>query len=213
MRRYNTPLTVVRDTASGEHRVDMKAIVDREILFLPVDADIEEGDRVEQTLPNGKTKTLYITRTTVYQSPSSSNLDHTEAEYVTTPPTSATPQNPTFNVHANNVQVATGDYSQQSMTVGQTVDELALVVQGITELLEAAGITEGRHDEVAALKAAAIADIRADRPRDAAVRRFGDRVIEWTKKVGTTASTAAISAAVNGLLHDAAELVKATQGS
>lgn len=214
MINYNTPITVLRDTASGEQRIDMRALVDRDKLHLPVDADITEGDRAELKLPNGKTKVLYITVTTVYQSPfGSAALDHTEAEYVTTPPSPSKPQSHTFNVHATNVQVATGDYSQQTMTVGQTVDELALVIQGITELLHATGVTEGRRDELAALEAEALADLQADVPRDTAVRRFCDWVIEHTKKAGTAASTAAISAAVNGLLHDAAELVKATQGS
>lgn len=214
MINYNTPITVLRSTGSGEQRIDMRAFVDRDKLFLPVDADIDEGDRVELKLPNGKTKVLYITATTVYQSPFGTDaMDHTEAEYVTTPPASSNPQSHTFNVHATNVQVATGDYSQQTMTVGQTVDELVLVVQGITELLNATGISEGRHSEIAALESEAIADLQAEMPRDTAVRRFCDWVLECTKKAGTAASTAAISAAVNGLLHDAAELVKATQGS
>jgi|SRR5699024_2959693 len=212
MMRYNTPITVLRDTVTGEQRIDMKAIVDRDKLFLPVDADIDTGDRVEMTLPNGKTKILYITHTTVLRNPFSSVVDHTEADYVTTPPTTSEPQSPTFNVHATNVQVATGDYSQQTMTVGQTVEELVLVIQGITELLKAAGITEGLEDEVRTLEAEAIAGLQKDKPKDTAVRRFCDWVLEYTRKAGSAASTAAISAAINGLLHDAAELVKATQG-
>lgn len=213
MIRYNIPVTVLRDTTSGEQRIDMKVIVDRDKLFLPVDADIEEGDRVERILPNGKTQVLHITATTVFQSPFSNNLNHTEAEYVMTLPDSSQPQSHTFNVHATNVQVATGDYSQQTMTVDQTIDELTLVIQGISELLQAAGISEGRHDEVVNLETAAIADLRADKPKDTAVHRFCDWVVERTKQAGTAASTAAITAAVNGLLQDAAELVKATQGS
>ncbi len=62
----------------------MKAVVDSEKIFLPVDADIEEGDHVEQRLPNGKTRTMLITKVDVLQSPSGSAvLDHTEAAYTT----------------------------------------------------------------------------------------------------------------------------------
>lgn len=62
----------------------MTAIVDSEKIFLPVDADIEEGDHVEQRLPNGKTRTVLITRVDTFQSPSGSAAhDHTEAAYTT----------------------------------------------------------------------------------------------------------------------------------
>lgn len=36
MMKYNTPITVLRDTASNEQRIDMQAMVDRDKLFLPV---------------------------------------------------------------------------------------------------------------------------------------------------------------------------------
>jgi hypothetical protein len=86
--RYNTPVVVVRRTDGSDTRMHMKAVVDTEKIFLPVDADIEEGDHVEQQLPNGKTRTVLITKVDVLQSPfGSAALDHTEAAY-----TSATVQ-------------------------------------------------------------------------------------------------------------------------
>jgi CHAT domain len=82
--RYNTPVVVVRRTSGGDTRTDIKAIVDSEKIFLPVDADIEEGDHVEQRLPNGKTRTVLITKVDTFQSPfGSAVLDHTEAAYTT----------------------------------------------------------------------------------------------------------------------------------
>ena len=49
-RAHNTAVVVVRRTSSGETRTGMKAAVDSEGMFLPVDADIEVGDRVDQRL-------------------------------------------------------------------------------------------------------------------------------------------------------------------
>lgn len=60
---------MVRRASSGETRIDIKADVDSEVMVLPVDADIEEGDRVDQQLLNGKTRTLIITTVDVLQSP------------------------------------------------------------------------------------------------------------------------------------------------
>ncbi|HEX3958316.1 MAG TPA: CHAT domain-containing protein [Trebonia sp.] len=84
MLSYNIPVVVVRRTNGGDTRTDMNAVVDSEKIFLPVDADIEKGDHVEQRLPNGKTRTMLITRVGVLQSPfGSTMLDHTEAAYTT----------------------------------------------------------------------------------------------------------------------------------
>jgi hypothetical protein len=80
--RYNTPVAVVRRTSGGDTRTNMKAVVDSEKILLPVDADIEEGDHVEQRLPNGKTRIMLVTKVDVLQSPfGSPALDHTEAAY------------------------------------------------------------------------------------------------------------------------------------
>ncbi|MFE5284845.1 CHAT domain-containing protein [Nocardia sp. NPDC056611] len=47
-----------------------------------VDADVEDGDEVTDTLPNGKTKTMRLREVHVLQSPlGSSTLDHTGAKY------------------------------------------------------------------------------------------------------------------------------------
>ena len=49
-----------------------------------VDADVEDGDEVTDTLPNGKTKTMRLSEVHVLQSPfggGSGRLDHTGAKY------------------------------------------------------------------------------------------------------------------------------------
>lgn len=214
MPTYNVPIVVLRETEAGETRHDTKAIVDGTVLYLPVDADIEQGDRVEQRLPNGKLRTLYVTRVDVLQSPfGSSNLDHTEAQYTTKPPQPAGRSGgATFNVNATSVQVATGDRSQQTMTVGQTAEQVALVMEGVVEVLRALGLSEGRDDELAAVQQAAVADLKGDRPSADGVRRFYDWVLDCVKKGGTTAAVAAVTAASSGLLHDAEALVGAVSG-
>ncbi len=116
---------------------------------------------------------------------------------------------PTFNVNATNVQVATGDQSQQTMTVSQTSDQLVLVIQGIVEMLQALGLTAGHEAELAEVQEAAVADVTSDVPDGEAVRRFCDWVIDCVKEGGTAAAVAAVTAASNGLLHDAEALVRA----
>lgn len=67
--------------------MDMMGFVDRDKFFLPVDADIQEGDHVEQHLPNGRTRTVLIVRVDTFQSPfGGTGLDYAEATYKPVPP-------------------------------------------------------------------------------------------------------------------------------
>jgi uncharacterized protein (TIGR02391 family) len=51
-----------------------------------VDADVEDGDEVTHTLPNGKTKTMRLQDVHVLQSPTGTGaLDHTGAKYAVVP--------------------------------------------------------------------------------------------------------------------------------
>lgn len=192
----------------------MKAIVVTDKLFLPVDADVEEGDNVEQRLPNGKLRVMRITKLDVLQSPfGTAELDHIEAVYTTGAAGSSSRRGgDTFNVHATNVQVATGDASHQTMTVGQTADQLVLLLSGISELLISLDLVQGHESELAQLQADAIDDVTSDVPITAAVQRFYDWVLDCVKRGGTAAAVAAVTAASNGLLHDAEALVHAMGG-
>jgi len=206
---YNTPIVVLRQTNNGEIRLEMKGIIGGESIHLPVDADIEEGDCVERLLPNGKVQELRITKVDVHQSPFGSTLDHTEAKYTTgSAEAAARRMGDTFNVQATNVQVATGDRSQQTMTVGQTAEQLVLVMQGISETLGALGLTHGREAQLAEVQAEAIADVTSGNPTAGGVRRFYEWVMDCVKEGGTAAVVAAITAASNALLTDAEALSK-----
>lgn len=214
MIRYNVPVVVVRGSGDGETRLEMMAVVDSKKIFLPVDADIEEGDQVEQLLPNGKRRVLQITEVDVLQSPfGTGSLDHTEAAYTTaSAQASRRGGGDTFNVRATNVQVATGDQSQQTMTIGQTADELVLVVKGISEILLALNLVEADDPQLGEVQKAAIDDVTSDTPTASGVRRFYEWVLDCARKGGTTAVVAAVTAASNGLLHDAEALVHAIDG-
>lgn len=212
MINYNTQIVVVRRTDDGEHRINMNAVVSSKHLLLPVDADVEEGDQVERRLPNGKVQNLRITKVDVLQSPfGSSELDHTEATYTTA--SAETPSRrggDTFHVHATNVQVSTGDRSQQTMTVGQTADQLVLVIQGITEMLRSLGVvTNEQESRLEQVQQDAIADVSSDKPSSGGVLRFYNWVLDCVKQGGTAATVAVTTAALNGLLTDAEALARA----
>lgn len=210
MIEYNTPIVVVRTTHDGETKLDMNGVIDSEMILLPVDADIEVGDRVERRLPNGKIQELRITKVDVLQSPFGSALDHTEARYtLASAETASFRGGDTFNVQATNVQVATGDRAQQTMTVGQTAEQLVLVMQGISEMLGALGLTSGREGQLSEVQDEAIADVTSNHPTAAGVRRFYEWVVDCAKQGGTAAVVAVVTAASNALLTDAEALARA----
>lgn len=45
----------------GEDRLTTKMGIQSSVIYMPIDADVEEGDLIERTLRNGKTETLKIT--------------------------------------------------------------------------------------------------------------------------------------------------------
>ncbi len=98
------------------------------------------------------------------------------------------------------------------MTIGQTADQLVLVVKGISELLVALDLVQGREAELAEAQASAIDDITSEEPATVGVRRFYDWTLDCVRKGGTAAAVAAVTAASNGLLHDAEALVHAVGG-
>lgn len=211
MMSFNIPIGVIRDSESGQTRLEMKAIIDNGKMWLPVDADIEEGDTVEYLLPNGKTQVLCITNTTVRQHPNGSRLDHTEADY-TTPAAQAAQQGrgDTINhVTATNVQWASGDRSQQTMTIGHTAEELVLVVNGIAEILLAFDFVGGDQSQFDEARQAALDDVASAKPTGAGVRRFCGWILDRIKQGGTGAVGAVVTSAANGLLRDATALVHA----
>lgn len=82
MIRYNRPVTRVRRTEAGEERIDLKVLIDSKKVFLPVDADVKDGDLIEEPRPGGRTRTLVLRNVVALQSPFGSNqIDHTEADW------------------------------------------------------------------------------------------------------------------------------------
>lgn len=135
MIHYNLDVTVIR----GGQRTACKAADLNTMYTFPLETDIEEGDLVERVLPNGKTRTVRVTKVDFLQSPvrqrygsMSGSLDHIGAHY-TTQLVKPEPANPghTWHVNATNMQVATGDHSNQTLNVGSTPDELLAIAQGI----------------------------------------------------------------------------------
>lgn len=205
---YNLDVTAVRMESGHEVRIPLKAIDDGDSYFLPVDADIMEGDQIEQALPTGRTRTVYVTKVKVMQSPFGGNLDHTEAGYVATAATPDTARggSPTFNVNATNVQVSTGAHSTQTMTVGVTSESLVETVRGIAELLALSGAVDASDPELVAVRDDAVAHIDGTRPDKNALRRFADWIIARAQ-AGTNATvSAAFGAAVANVLHEIGNL-------
>lgn len=188
----------------------MVAVDGTDAYYLPVDADIEQGDRVEQVLPNRRTRTVYITKVDVLRSPFGGGLDHTEAHYATTAPAPAVAAGgTTFNVTATNVQVATGPHAHQSMTVGATTEHLVDLIRGIAEITTVTGLAAESDIELKAVTDAAIAHVDGTRSDVGAVRRFAEWVTTRARSGTNAAVSAAIGATVSGLIQDAENLARA----
>ncbi len=98
------------------------------------------------------------------------------------------------------------------MTIGQTADQLVLVVKGISEVLLALSLVGEDESQLDEVQKAAIDDITSDKPTTSGVQRFYDWVLDCVRKGGKTAVVAAVTAASSGLLHDAEALVHAIDG-
>lgn len=200
---YNIPITVVRGSGPDEQRLHVDAMDLAGSYALPVTADIQEGDRVEQMLPNGRTRTVYVTRVDVLQSPfqGGSTQDHTDAYYSTTPPVLPSASGgTTWNVTATNMQVATGPHAHQTMNVGATAEYLQDLIKGIAELVTMSGAAEGASAELERVRDEAVAQIAAGKPDAGAVQRFAEWVSDRAKAGAGTAVSAQISAAINAAL-------------
>lgn len=84
MNRMYGPVTRIRIAPDGtEDRAELKAHIQTSVAFLPITADVEEGDLLERKLRNGKTQTIRLTKVTHYETPGPGRqLDHIEAKFV-----------------------------------------------------------------------------------------------------------------------------------
>ncbi|MFI8526277.1 hypothetical protein ACIGB8_17595 [Promicromonospora sukumoe] len=214
---YNLPIVVVRGSGADVQRLPMNAIDMDNSFALPVTADIQEGDRVERVLPNGRTRTVYITKVDVRESPfPDPQMDHTEAHYSTTPPAppaAVAAAGPTFHISGTNVQVATGPHAQQTMNVGATAEYLQDLIKGIAELVVLSGAAQGEDAELERVRDEAVAEVADGQPSAGALQRFAEWVSARVKtSAGAAVSgqiSAAINAAVGALVQNAEKLAQA----
>jgi hypothetical protein len=117
----------------------------------------------------------------------------------------------TFNVNASNVQVATGDRSQQTMTIGQTAEDIATALRGLGELVRELGLADAAAD-LDRLTEEAVADITSPRPTGGPARRLLGRVQELASGASSQAVSTAVTLAVTAASDDVAALVGALSG-
>ncbi|MFV0460701.1 MAG: hypothetical protein ACK5MT_18235 [Actinomycetales bacterium] len=205
MMNFNVELHVARG-----HTV--KAVVYDGKALLPVDADVEGGDHLTRTLPNGKTQVLVVTKVTVMQSPFGGTFDHTEAdtitlsEYERRKSSEAATRNYHFN--ATNMQVATGDRTTQNMTVDQTADQVVQSMEGLLEMLTSLGLITSPEEAAQRLQEAT-SEVQDPEARTGATERFRDWVIECVKQGGSAPVVAAVTTLMNAVIHDAEQMVRA----
>lgn len=81
---FGTPLILVRRRNEDDERVAIRGSLQKKSLIVRIDLDIEVGDVVEESLPNGKTRTLRITDVHYARSPfpnGKDDLDHITATW------------------------------------------------------------------------------------------------------------------------------------
>ncbi|ACZ31333.1 hypothetical protein Xcel_2315 [Xylanimonas cellulosilytica DSM 15894] len=78
---FNIPVVIRRTEHGVETRTEAMAMDLLTMYALPVDADVIEGDEIDNRLPSGRVRTVRITNVGVLQSPFGNSLDHTEAHY------------------------------------------------------------------------------------------------------------------------------------
>jgi hypothetical protein len=124
-------------------------------------------------------------------------------------PSQHSPSGPVINIHGGQVQMATGDYSQQTMNVGLAAEQLVLVINGVAEMLHGLRLDAGHGVTLERVRQDAVDDVTSERPSGQGVRRFYDWVLGCVSQGSSTALAAAVTAAANGMLHDVEQLSRA----
>lgn len=134
MLNFNIPIVVRRRSDSGMQRLEMKAVIWPGNISLPVDADIEVGDEIERTLPNGKIHAVLATEVNVLESPFGGSLDHTEVKYTTVPdaPTSEIKIGVSSNVNSKIFKKIDLQYLAAALANGVTQDQLSQFELGLS---------------------------------------------------------------------------------
>ncbi|MEU9742189.1 TIGR02391 family protein [Micromonospora chersina] len=77
LRTISEPVTIVRQTPTGEVRIEAKGSVQSKKAFFLINVDLEEGDLIEQRLATGKIKIYRAVEVTHYNQPR--HMAHIEA--------------------------------------------------------------------------------------------------------------------------------------
>lgn len=117
----------------------------------------------------------------------------------------------TFHVTGQNVQVATGDHSQQVITLGPTAHELASALQGLVEIVQGLGLAD-EADDLDVLAEEAVEDITSDRPTGKPAAQLLNRVKGLASTSASQAVNTAVTLAVTAASDDVAALVRALGG-
>jgi uncharacterized protein (TIGR02391 family) len=134
-------VTIVRISSDGETRTAVNALVQSTKATFPIDADLEEGDLIEKSLPNGKLKVYRAVRVTYHDSrglPNSARRVTVDTEPVVTRPSVASRKVEISGMHpavssAAGALFADGHYSKAVLAAFQAVE---YAVQQKTQLSE-----------------------------------------------------------------------------
>jgi hypothetical protein len=117
----------------------------------------------------------------------------------------------TFNVNAHNDQMATGDQSQQTITIGQTAQDIAIALRGLGEMARELGLADDAAD-LDQLTEEAVADITSPNPTGRPAQRLLARVQALASRASSQAVATAVTLAVTAASDDVAALVGALGG-
>ncbi|MEO9239030.1 MAG: hypothetical protein ABI418_13185 [Jatrophihabitantaceae bacterium] len=84
-------------------------------------------------------------------------------------------------------------------------EQMVNAINGLVEIVIALGYTDGHDEELTSARDDAIADVNNSSPDISRIRKFGQTIIGLARG----GATPAITAASDGVIHDAEELIRA----
>jgi len=134
---------VADDGTVTEFDIQAQDLGRKDGITFSVDADVEDGDEVTDTLPNGKMKTMRLREVQVFQSPFGTRmLDHTGAKYDVVPgraalrqptPVSLPGLHPLISA-ASGSQIASGHYDNAVFDAFKAIEDRIKTLTGNTEI-------------------------------------------------------------------------------
>ena len=138
MIKFSAQVTRIRWTEQGEERVELPAqFLPVGRIFLPKDSDVDEGDMIEEILPDGHTRTFRLSDIQFMNAGwGAGGLDHTEAhlEPVATRPAVATTCSGTISGLHRAVSAAAGGLYEDGQYASATCKALQAVEERVARL-------------------------------------------------------------------------------